>query len=63
MEWRVHVAPAVAVSEVEQAADDVVAANGRLNEAVAAARAAGATWERIGAAVGITRRAANERWG
>ena len=33
-----------------------------LNDAVRAARAAGATWEDIGRAVGISRQAAHTRW-
>ncbi len=35
----------------------------RLDDAVAAARAAGATWGLIGEAAGMTRQAAHERWG
>ncbi|WP_051425905.1 hypothetical protein [Jiangella gansuensis] len=58
--WTIHIAPDRAVAEVERAADDVTDANRRLNEAVVFARAAGAS---IGDAVGISRQAANERWG
>lgn len=35
----------------------------RLEEAVVAAREAGATWAQIGEAVGMSRQSAHERWG
>lgn len=62
-EWKIHIAPDLALTDVDSAAADVATATKRLNEAVAAARAAGASWAGIGAAVGISRQAAHERWG
>lgn len=62
-EWQQHIAPFKAVESVEEAAAKYGAAGGELDEAVRAARAAGATWAAIGRAAGITRQSAQERWG
>ena len=51
------------VREIIAAADDVSAAEGRLSSAIAAARAAGDSWAVIGAALGVTRQAAFQRFG
>jgi ABC-type transporter Mla subunit MlaD len=51
-----------AVRSVAEAAAAFNGAGDILNRAVAAARAAGATWSDIGRAVGISRQAAAERW-
>lgn len=42
---------------------EIADAHDRLEAAVRDARADGATWAQIGAAAGITRQAAHERWG
>lgn len=64
-EWvQQHLGPAFAeLADVRAAVAAVDEARGRLNEAVAAARAAGASWESVGAATGMTRQSAHERWG
>lgn len=62
-EWREHIAPFKAVESVEEAAAKYGAAGRELDNAVAAARAAGASWADIGRAVGISRQSAHERWG
>jgi hypothetical protein len=61
-EWRAHAAPVMLVAAVGLAAGEYARAGERLTAAVAEARAAGSTWAEIGAAVGITRQAAQERW-
>jgi hypothetical protein len=61
-EWLAHVAPIGTVSGVKAAAREYIQAGQRLDKAVGAAKAAGATWADIGGAVGITRQAAHERW-
>lgn len=64
-EWRDHVASFDAdpvVADITAAAREVEAARRRLDTAVAAARTAGASWEAIGTAAGITRQSAHERW-
>jgi hypothetical protein len=61
-EWRAHAVPVTLVADVRAAARGYARAGERLTASVAAAKAAGATWADIGAAVGITRQAAHERW-
>jgi hypothetical protein len=51
-----------ALSTVATAAARASDAGEQLDAAVAAARGAGATWEQIGRAVGITRQTAHARW-
>jgi hypothetical protein len=60
-EWTAHL-PHETLAEVTAAAEDARKAESRLNDAVAAARAASQTWEAIGRAAGMTRQSANERW-
>ena len=54
---------ATAVQSVAEWAAAVGKAGKGLDDAVAAARAAGASWPAIADAVGISRQAAAERWG
>lgn len=61
-EWHRHVAPVDALTGLGALAAAHADAGRRLNEAVATARAGGASWATIGAAVGITRQSAHERW-
>lgn len=62
-EWLAHVRPVDAVAAVSVAAGAVERARVRLDEAVGQARKAGASWEAVGQAVGISRQSAHERWG
>lgn len=52
-----------AVQAVGGACQNVKAALAVLDDAVVAARAAGATWSQIGMATGMSRQSAHERWG
>ena len=52
-----------ALQVLERSSADIRAAQLRLEEAVLAARAAGASWAQIGDATGMSRQAAHERWG
>ncbi len=52
-----------ALQALERSSADIRAAQLRLEEAVLAARAAGASWAQIGDATGMSRQAAHERWG
>ena len=61
-EWLVHIAPFEAILGVEAAARAHRRAGHRLDKAVAAAKAAAASWTDIGRAAGISRQAAHERW-
>lgn len=50
------------LAAIAEALDDLDAARGRLDRAVAAARAAGWTWELIAVPLGVTRQAARQRF-
>ena len=52
-----------ALQALARSSADIGAAQLRLEEAVLAARAAGASWAQIGDATGMSRQAAHERWG
>jgi hypothetical protein len=60
-EWRGHL-PSLALADIREAAENVRKTDYRLAEAVARARADGCSWAEIGAASGITRQSAHERW-
>lgn len=53
----------MAVAAVAEAAAGVARAQALLEATVVLARGAGATWAQIGAATGMSRQAAHERWG
>jgi hypothetical protein len=61
-EWRTHVEPFQTLEAVQDAAGLVARSTRGLDDAVAAARAASASWADIGRAAGMTRQSANERW-
>jgi len=61
-QWRAHVEPVDLVLAVAEAHHAHQRAAAVLDEAVAAARAAGTSWGDIGRATGMTRQSANERW-
>lgn len=61
-EWRAHL-PSPAIAVVSAAAEAARKAGADLDDAVRLARDAGESWAAIGDAAGMTRQAANERWG
>jgi len=61
-EWRTHIAPFRTIEAVEEAAARHAATGRALDEAVAAARAAGASWTDVGRAAGVSRQSAHVRW-
>lgn len=61
-EWRGHIAPFRTIEDVEEAAARHAATGRALDEAVAAARAAGASWNDVGRAAGMSRQSAHVRW-
>lgn len=61
-EWRGHLPPPE-LAAVTAAADAARKAAADLDDAVRRAHASGASWAAIGAAAGMSRQAANERWG
>lgn len=61
-EWQAHIAPFEALDVVRDATSAVRDAQRRLDTAVNAARAAGASWLDIGNAADMSRQAAHQRW-
>ena len=61
-EWCDHMAPLGAIVSVARAAEASRKADELLDNEVKFARAAGASWAAIGAAVHISRQSAHERW-
>jgi hypothetical protein len=66
-EWRAHLplrdpVAAAALAAVEAAARENEQASERLNSAVADARAAGASWAKVGETAGCSRQSAYKRW-
>jgi hypothetical protein len=61
-EWRTHVQPHQALADVAALAREHAEVGHQLADAVGRARAVGASWTDIGAAAGITRQSAHERW-
>jgi hypothetical protein len=60
-EWKAHL-PSPEITGVKNAAAAARKADDALDDAVRRARQAGATWEAIGDAAGMTRQAAHGRW-
>ncbi|MCO6011555.1 hypothetical protein NE236_42050 [Actinoallomurus purpureus] len=61
-EWKDQDLEPETIADVRRAADDVRAAQARLDAAVRAARRDGRSWADIGTAAGISRQSAHERW-
>lgn len=61
-EWKEHVSPHEILTEVAALSREHAEVGRRLAEAVARARAAGASWTDVGGAAGMTRQSAHERW-
>lgn len=63
LEWREHVDALAAIRRVSDLARQVAALQRDLDTAVRACRAGGASWLDVGRALGLTQRAAEERYG
>lgn len=61
-EWHEHVRPHQVLADIVGLADAHAEIGRRLADAVGRARAVGASWADIGAAAGMTRQSAHERW-
>ncbi|WP_249068720.1 hypothetical protein [Modestobacter muralis] len=61
-EWRAHIAPFLTLEVLRDAAERHAATGRALDEAVAAARTAGASWSDVGQATGMSRQSAHVRW-
>lgn len=62
-EWHQHIAPDTTVHAIATLSQELRHVEAKLDDAVAEARNAGVSWDKIGRAVGITRQAAQKRWG
>jgi hypothetical protein len=60
--WHRHVAPDLSLHTIGNLSRSLKDLEAQLDDAVAAARAAGVSWDRIGRTVGITRQGAQKRW-
>lgn len=61
-EWRHHAVPLAAYDRLKLAATSVLYAEAELDQAVAAARRVGLSWNEVGRATGMRRQSAHERW-
>jgi hypothetical protein len=61
-EWLDHIEPLLVLSEIQAATMRMTAEGQQRDHLVAIARSLNASWASIGAAAGITRQAAQERW-
>lgn len=60
--WRRHIAPDDALHRLEDLADQRRDMEFEIEEAVADARSAGASWSQVGATLGLTRQGAQQRY-
>lgn len=61
--WDAHVAPFVALADLEQILDQARDLEQRAGEKVELARAGGASWAQVGRAAGLSKQGAQQRWG
>ncbi|MGP0225136.1 hypothetical protein [Paenarthrobacter sp. NCHU4564] len=60
--WRQHLAPELYLHTISTLGGELKKIEAQLDQAVAAARAEGISWDRIGRAYGVTRQGARKRW-
>ncbi|MGJ3192218.1 hypothetical protein [Paenarthrobacter sp. FR1] len=61
-QWHQHIAPDLHLHTISTLGEQLKQIEAQLNEAVAAARSDGLSWDKIGRAYGITRQGARSRW-
>ena len=61
--WAAHVAPHVALFELDEMTDQLRDLEQRIAEKVQLARSAGASWTQVGRAAGLSKQGAQQRWG
>lgn len=61
-QWRFHIAPDLHLHTISTLGGQLKTIENQLDDAVAAARADGLSWDKIGRAFGITRQGARKRW-
>lgn len=62
-EWRLHIAPLTRTGRVRDLADQLADVQAQLWDAVREARNAGASWSDVGSALGVSKQAAQQRYG
>jgi hypothetical protein len=62
-EWDAHVAPFVALYDLDALTDQLRDIERRIIDTVQLARAGGASWAEVGRAAGLSRQGAQQRWG
>lgn len=60
--WHRHIAPDLSLHTIDTLSRSLKDLEAQLDDAVAAARSAGVSWEKIGRAFGISRQGAQKRW-
>jgi len=60
--WHRHVAPDLSLHTISTLSRSLKELEAQLDDAVAAARSTGVSWEKIGRAFGISRQGAQKRW-
>jgi hypothetical protein len=61
-QWHVHIAPDLHLHTISALGEQLKKIEAELDDAVAAARSDGLSWDKIGRAFGITRQGARSRW-
>ncbi len=61
--WDAHVAPYVALYDLDELTDQLRDLEERIVDKVQLARAGGASWAEVGRAAGLSRQGAQQRWG
>lgn len=61
--WEAHVAPYVALYDLDELTDQLRDLEQRIVDKVQLARAGGASWAEVGRAAGLSRQGAQQRWG
>ena len=62
-QWQAHVAPLVALLELERLVGQLHEVEAHIDVAVRAARGGGASWAQVGRAAGLSKQGAQQRWG
>ncbi len=61
--WKAHVAPHLALFDLEEMTDQLRSLEQRVVQKVQLARTAGASWTQVGRAAGLSKQGAQQRWG
>ncbi len=62
-EWLAHVQPVTVLSDLERLVEDLRSLEGQVVEAIHTARRHGASWSQVGRILGVSKQAAQQRWG